>query len=267
MSTATESIRHLLAAADAAGAADHDDATHDYDAACAALQAAIDAATAAIDIDIDGEGEAPEEIGDMCCGSTEIRLSIGEAELVARGWRLCGYLARGAHADLDGSGLANWGSSQPGGWTCCDGDGQTSGTVRAACDGLQIYMDVGDGGESSARLDIGALLGLDDAESARLVDHCDDALAALVDRIDAAIDGLDLSIPEPTADDAWDELGDDAEVVPGVRVGSPWQAGVVVVVEDDDGDRTVYLAGESWESATRDAAERAVQARIDALAG
>jgi hypothetical protein len=47
------------------------------------------------------------------------------------GWVVCGFLAPGANQDLNGSGLSQWGSSQPGGWSVCDSDSQQSGLPRA----------------------------------------------------------------------------------------------------------------------------------------
>lgn len=55
---------------------------------------------------------------------------IGKNEDVlagVEGWAMGAFLAPGAHQDIDGSGLALWGDSQPGGWRCADGDGAVSG--------------------------------------------------------------------------------------------------------------------------------------------
>ena len=61
-------------------------------------------------------------------------LTIGDRQLEIPCWGHCGWLAPGANADMDGSGLAVWGDSQTGGWRVCDGDGAYDGRPRVIAD-------------------------------------------------------------------------------------------------------------------------------------
>ena len=73
------------------------------------------------------EADTPESMGGGCYCDWTVDLIVDGAEHNLGGWNVCGWLAPGASQDLDGSGLALWGSSQPGGWTSCDSDGSGRG--------------------------------------------------------------------------------------------------------------------------------------------
>ena len=84
-------------------------------------------------IDADAEMDRPDECGGQCSAEGTITLTIAGQEVASLAcWAACGWLARGASQDLDGSGLALWGSAQPGGWSSCDGDGANTGRPRIA---------------------------------------------------------------------------------------------------------------------------------------
>lgn len=61
----------------------------------------------------------------------KMTIKIGSWSIGVSGWKFCGHVPRGAHANIDGSGLLNWGDSQHGFWSVMDEDGQSSGLPRA----------------------------------------------------------------------------------------------------------------------------------------
>jgi len=86
--------------------------------------------------------------------STVVEVTMGDTALCsARRWWFVGLLAPGAHADLDGRGLALWGASQPGGWRCLDQDGDAYGladliqAVQGALLALPVVATDGDDGQ------------------------------------------------------------------------------------------------------------------------
>ena len=65
----------------------------------------------------------------------------GDVIADAEGWAIGAWLAPGAHQDIDGSGLALWGDSQPGGWRTADGDGASTGIPRVTSDGAWVKSE------------------------------------------------------------------------------------------------------------------------------
>lgn len=247
-----------------------------------AYRAARDAAAGEIIAELAGiiaeagetEADAPEEQGGVLYANYELHLTVGSASRTVPGWLCCGWIAPGASADLDGSGLANWGSSQPGGWSVCDGDGVFSGRASAeAADGA-VTIDEPEGCASVKDITVAEILGLP-AEcqaviEAHLGDAIEEALRDLAEEITEEIGRADVSIDEPDADDLWGELGCRSELseCEAVRVGD-FGGAHFVAIESKDGERTAYHGHESWEDAVgRRAAEiarEAVQANLDAM--
>jgi len=204
------------------------------------------------------------DMGDGCTVDYDVRIMIGEQSIQVGGWVICGWLRPGAHADLDGSGLASWGSSQSGGWTTCRGDGAISGTPRARADDdvIRIVPAEGrDGGGVVARKDVAQWRDADD-------DDADDVREEIVSAVGHALDMLDIDVAEPTADDVWDALSARAasEYDDCVRSGAEiavvdhLSAGVVLVWRaGPDDDREMRW----WP--TRDEIAEAVEA-VDGLA-
>lgn len=214
----------------------------------------------------------PERLGDGCYCDYVVELTIGEHTYQLNGWAVCGWLRPGAHADLDGSGLANWGSSQPGGWSSCSGDGATNGLPRVSLyDGE--YGDaivVGDvEGRTGAEIEPETWAAWADAiAAARKAREAEESAyeAGLEDTDEAAYDSLceaaDLTeqhaadlrwqfavaieealpgcpdIPEPSAEDVYAELSECD--VPGVRVGDYLGAGMVLAWLADGEHRMAY---------------------------
>lgn len=214
----------------------------------------------------------PERLGDGCYCDYVVELTVGEHTYQLDGWAVCGWLRPGAHADLDGSGLANWGSSQPGGWTSCGGDGATNGLPR-----VSLYD-----GEYGDSVQVGDVEGREDAEiepeawpaweeaiaTARKARENEEAAyeSGLADRDEAAYASLcetanlaeahaatlrDLlaeaitaalpaspNIPEPSAGDVYEELSESD--VPRVRVGDYLGAGMVLAWLDGGEHRMTY---------------------------
>lgn len=77
------------------------------------------------------EADTPESMGGGCYCDWTVDLIVAGEEHNLNGWNVCGWLAPGANQDLNGSGLALWGDSQPGGWTSCDDDGSQRGYPTA----------------------------------------------------------------------------------------------------------------------------------------
>jgi hypothetical protein len=104
-----------------------------------------------------------------------------------RGWRFCGHLKPGAHADIDGSGIALWGDSQPGGWRVLDSDGEFCGLPRCRVDWVGETLTVVSGDNLGGVLEIRwSDLGCTEGEVEHVADRLSDALA------DAA-----PTVPEP----------------------------------------------------------------------
>lgn len=135
---------------------DEDTTQADYLAASQRLTDTILEAVAEIDVESEVSIGSPESYNGQCHAEIQVRIRVADTELRATGWVLCGWLPVGASADLDGSGLALWGSSQPGGWTSCHGDGQCRGVphVTADCHSIGIWGGEGCEGEAVATIDI-----------------------------------------------------------------------------------------------------------------
>ena len=272
MDTTTADITVLLAAL----AAITDRESEAYTAARDAAAGEINAALAGIMTEAcDADADAPEEQGGILYADYTLPMTVGAASRTVPGWVCCGWIAPGASADLDGSGLRNWGDSQPGGWSVCDGDGAFSGRAHAKADEAVIVIHEPEGcARDTADITVSEILGLP-AEcqatiEAHLADEIEDALATLAGEITEDIARADVSIDEPDADDLWDELGCRAELseCESVRVGD-FGGAHFVVIEDADGERTSYHGHESWEDAVaKRAAEivrEAVRDKLDAM--
>lgn len=190
----------------------------------------------------------------------QIDLHVGDHVITLDCWAHVGWLVPGANADLDGSGLALWGSSQPGGWSVCDGDGQTSGrptcdgTSGDECDPLTVGTDqftaeitpdmVPEWADAVAAL---ATLEDSDDDSDEIADAIDvarsDVLAirsAVANAIGEALDDYSVDVPEPDAADVYDYL-DPIDAIPdaSVRFGNYRGCGPVVAWIDADGDHCI----------------------------
>lgn len=212
----------------------------------------------------------PERLGDNCYADYTVELTIGDEILTVDGWALCGWLAPGAHADLDGSGLAVWGDAQHGGWTSCSGDGATNGLPRTSLLPAEYDEPISVGGaEGRDNLEIGpehwpvwedAIRATKAAEKAAADaegEDTEDALlvaageaatyaAMLRDRLDTAIqDALPDSpdIPEPEAEEVWDAIAETD--VPGVRLGDYAGAGLALAWRVGDTYEMIYWPDES----------------------
>ena len=249
-----------------------------YDAARDAAAEAVADALAAIKPDAgDADADSPEEQGGCLYAHYRLPLTVGAASRTVPGWLCCGWIAPGASQGLDGYGLRNWGSSQPGGWQVCNGDGAFSGCASAEADGAVIVIHVPEGcARDTADITIADILGLAPEWQAvierHLADHdtIADALQRLAADITEAIKYADVFLDEPDADDLWDELGCRSELseCESVRVGS-FGGAHWVIVENKDGNHTAYHGHERWEDAVaKRAAEivrEAVQAKLDEM--
>lgn len=192
-----------------------------------------------------------KEVSDGCCtGNYEVDLIVGERSLTVDGWVVCGWLAPGANCDLDGSGLANWGSSQRGGWAVCDGDGQMSGRPQA--DESGEYSDpISVGNSCGNHVEVTPDMVPEWAAAVAIVDSIDseadedgyesaiEAAEAIRSEVVAAInDALrdyDTDCPEPDAETIYDDLSeiDGLEAFP-IRFGDFRGAGAVLAWKDGD---------------------------------
>lgn len=215
-----------------------------------------------------------------------VTLAVGEHEVTVPAWAHCGWLAPGAHADLDGSGLAVWGDSQPGGWSVCDGDGAYSGRVRVIDDrdpepadpitvgadhlgSVEIEPEIVP--EWAAALAAVAAAPEDSDERSEREDEASDVREEIVEAIKAALDRVLIDVDPPTAEEVWDALGSRAEVdgAPRVRVGR-WLGCPLVAWRTETG-----CCYDSWpdgapngavKAARQAAAEAAEQSVEDAVA-
>jgi hypothetical protein len=102
-----------------------------------------------------------------------------------RGWKFCGHLKPGAHADIDGSGLALWGDSQPGGWRVLDSDGEFCGLPRCRVDYGDEELMVVSGDNLGGGLEIRwADIGCTDDDAEEVAERLSDALAAAAPTVD-----------------------------------------------------------------------------------
>lgn len=216
-----------------------------------------------------------------------VTLTVGEREVEIECWGHCGWLAPGAHEDLDGSGLTCWGDAQPGGWRVCDGDGAHTGRPRVEddrspepSDPITIAAAHLAGAEITPEMvpewaaAIAALAATpeeDDErwEVARVA--ADAAREAVVAAVESALDRVSCDCPEPTADEVWEALGRSAEVDgaecvrAGRWIGCPLVAWRVGERTNFDWWPTEAPAG-AIEAAKRAAADAAATAVEDAVA-
>lgn len=235
--------------------------------------------------------DRPERLGDGCYCDYTVELTVGDHTYELPGWAVCGWLRPGAHADLDGSGLANWGSSQPGGWTSCAGDGATNGKPRVDDSPAEYGDPIPVGGvEGRDGVEIGpevwpawaeAVAGAQRARQAEeaayaagMADMDEAAYDALADAADAAEKAADIlrdrlfaaieealpdcpAIPEPESNDVFEELRESD--VPGVRMGDYLGAGLVLAWRDGEEYRSAYWPDEDdIRRAVEDASEAMV---------
>ena len=164
---------------------------------------------------------------------------VGSATVEIECWLRCGWLPPGSHQNLDGSGLANWGDSQPGGWECLESDGQGKGIPDVIRDDecQEIRLDTI---SSGARIHpFGAWkAALDVAESDDAFERLEDIYYSICDAIEAAIEQHSWPhVDEPSAEQVFDELKtveldveiDNAEI----RAGNWRGCGMVLVLEHD----------------------------------
>lgn len=195
------------------------------------------------------EADEYEKMG-YCSQPYTVTLTIGDETHEIHGWRLVGWLAPGAHADLDGSGLGLWGDSQPGGWTWCHGDGQCSGRVRVVEPRAYVQPDHDEaieitGGEGCGDIQIAPseVQAWRDAIASDNEPLAEAIREALVERLTDAIDGAVDSIksPEPESSDIYyglDEIDGLSEMP--LRLGDYLGAGVVLAWRVRDGYYHAY---------------------------
>lgn len=188
---------------------------------------------------------------------------VGDVVAPVSGWAIGAWLAPGAHADINGSGLALWGDSQPGGWTTAHDDGATTGRPRVA-NGPYDSAEGGDpiivmGGEGMLDIEIApadipewsaAVAELDRLTAANEADPDDEAIEDAWDAADSATyeirsaiaeaieDAIDRVVyegmpAEPTADDVLAQLN--GEEQDGLEWGNYQGAGPVIAWRDADG--------------------------------
>lgn len=204
-----------------------------------------------------GSEDYRDDLDDGLYIDYQLGLVVGDKEYALTGWFVAGWLAPGAHADLDGSGLANWGDSQPGGWSVCRTDGQSNGAVRVwggeDSHDSPIRIESGEGGEDveirpedieewQAAVDL-VRTHEDDTEGddyERAVAACEEIreqiTQMLVSAIEAAIYCVETG--EPDSEIIYDSPGmkevDGMKDLP-IRIGNWKGAGMVIVWQDDEG--------------------------------
>lgn len=238
-----------------------------YQAAVSAAQAELDHLASALPVSAeDADVDSPEDLGGGLYADYSIGLTVGAKTITAKGWYVCGWIAAGASQDLDGSGLANWGSSQRGGWSCCDSDGATSGAIRAEADDATCKITVRGGyNQLDHTLDVAELLGLTDEDAEIVREHLR-VPAGLVERIQDAIDGAKVAPDEPSAEDIYDQL-DDVKGLDGIRVGTYHCAEYIFVGADLGNTRTIQRIDSGDDSLDQDIAEAVADAARAAVLG
>jgi hypothetical protein len=159
----------------------------------------------------------------------EMEIAIGDDTHSINCWKFATWLEAGASADIDGSGLRNWGNSQPGGWRVLNGDSQTTGIPRGWLSDDKSAVELKAEGDS---LTIQVPEGCDP----------DEFLEALEAAIEEAATEADPD--EPDADDVWAEMPsyrtmDNYPVAIGKVFGS---REVIVAWENPDGSHGFELA-------------------------
>jgi hypothetical protein len=189
-----------------------------------------------VQVEID-EPDCPSEVGGGCFAEYTVNLTIGDdCEFDLCGFLTCGWLAPGADADLDGSGLSCWGSSQPGGWRCVSGDGVHP---RRPLVGVEDPDDpddpiiITDGAGNTVEVVPAHVPVWRDAVAAG-DDRAIEIRASLVEALDDAFDEYDIpDAPEPSSEEVYEDLPETDW--PGIRLGD-WQgAGLAIAWETSDG--------------------------------
>ena len=150
------------------------------------------------------DSDDAESLGGGCYADWTVDLIVDGVEHNLGGWNVCGWLAPGASQDLDGSGLALWGSSQPGGWTSCDNDGSGRGYPKADYD----VRDNEDGTESIV-ITISSSDNRDETYEFTF-DGTESEAEALCEAISAALREANPGCDEPDSETIFDDIDDDA---------------------------------------------------------
>lgn len=218
-----------------------------------------------------------EELGGSLGTTYQVTMTVAGRECTIAGWYNCGWIAPGASQDLDGSGLPNWGDSQPGGWSTVDSDGQVSGRPMvevgedddgAPCVLIQQGYGMGDDIVLTCA-DLGIEWPDDDVdaddsdaiyEQVQAAKEAREAVQSAADAIGAALDAAIPESPaEPDGEQVFDGLpelvrsGDDLPV----RAGKYMGCDVRIAIREGN-DYVSYHPDESWEHA----AERAIGAWV-----
>ena len=166
-------------------------------------------------IDIQATTTKPEHTEDGYW-NYEMALEVNEQTYEINCWKLATFLERGASQDIDGSGLALWGDSQPGGWRVLDFDSQGKGKPSVDESTEEGYVTVWNDSET---IEIQIPSGEDLA----------DFIEALQRKIDEAAANADPE--EPDAEAIWQDLSSFYEMdYQPVRVGRVFGSKEVFVV-------------------------------------
>ena len=268
MNTTTH-LSTLLARVRATGAGE-DEAAHDaaITQAEASIVSAISKAARDWPVNATVSHVGPvEECGDGLYADYSILLSVGPKSAKVGGWRCCGWVLPGASQDLDGSGLRNWGDSQPGFWSQTDSDGQLSGKPHVGPSEYALAVHPGYGRDGGMEVGLGDIVpGLSPEDLETVADHLDmsQAWAPLVGRIeDALAEAIgDVDVGEPDGETIWAELSEPMRDVDDVRTGA-WGGYFLVAAKDEVGAIHVSHADDGWQDAVGRAASRAIVAEID----
>lgn len=173
----------------------------------------------------------------------EIEVTVGDETQFLECWKLASFLEAGASCNLDGSGLALYGNSQPGGWVCLDSDGADTGAPRAR---------IGAGGVEVLTPNESILFDLPDGTD----------LEEVLDQLEKELElvAAEADLDEPNAYHVWDELGSWAKMdhLP-VRIGRPYGSRAVWIAWlNYDG---VYQA-EEWDWDAPEDLERVALAKL-----
>ena len=154
------------------------------------------------------DSDDPESIGGGCYADWTVDLVVDGVEHSLGGWNVCGWLAPGASQDLDGSGLALWGNSQPGGWTTCDSDGSGRGYPKAD---YEVTTEFDDGDNEIITIVITVSSSDNRNETYEFsFDGTESEAEALCEAISEALRGANPGCDEPDSEKVFDDIDDDA---------------------------------------------------------